>query len=456
MSFIVLLEKIPLCRDYLLPLIASPTRRRLASGAFWGGVGGVVSRGAVLVTSFFLARLLGQTQFGEYGVVNSTAAMLSAVAGLGVGTTATKYVAELRNTDRARAGRIISLSSMVTWVSGSLYGFIFVVFASWLATKTLAAPHLANVLRISSISVALGVVNGAQNCSLSGFEAFKVTAAINVGCGLGQSIFVLAGAYWGGLKGAVAGMAVSTLLTVTVSHYALRREMGRFGIRNTWREAWSEWPVLVSFSLPAFLTTMIAGPVYWGCNALLANQPDGYNELGVFNAANQWGAAAAFLPGLLTTAALPVLSERFGAKDSAGNLRIMKGMMRLTALVLIPLVIVLSLLSPLIMRGYGEAFEKGYLTLILTVAAVVPQAITAPCWFAIMASNRMWVCFVMNCGWSALLLIGTLCLVRHGAVGVAGARLIAFAIHGCWIYAYIVWAGSQVMIKKHDAAAEIT
>lgn len=455
MSLIAYLEKFAVCRDYILPLIASPTRLRLASGAFWGGLGGIVSRGAVLVTSFFLARFLGQTQFGEYGVVNSTAAMLSAVAGLGVGTTATKYVAELRNTDKARAGRIITLSSMVTWVSGSLYGLVFVVCASWLAAKTLNAPHLASVLRISAISVALGVINGAQFCSLAGFESFKVSAVISMVSGVSQSFLVLAGACLGGLKGALGGMAVSVTVTVLLSFWALRKEMGRFGITNRWRDAWSEWPVLIGFSLPAFLTTMIAGPVYWGCNALLANQPDGYNELGILNAANQWGVAAAFLPGVLMTAALPVLSERVGAKDVAGNVRIMKGMMRLIAAVIIPLAMMLSVLSPLIMRGYGKAFAQGYLTLILIVLAVVPQAITVPCWYAIMASGRMWVCFVMNCGWSALLLAGTWYWAGHGAVGIAGARLIAFAIHGCWMYTYMVRSDSMRVVRERDGAVEL-
>lgn len=407
-----------------------------------------MSRGAVLLTSFFLARILGQTQFGEYGIVNSTSSMLSAAAGLGIGATATKYVAELRITDKARAGRIISLSSVVTWASGCLYGLVFVFAASWLAEKTLAAPHLANALRISSISVALGVINGAQNSSLAGFEAFKAAAAINIGCGVGQSLLVLVGASFGGLKGAVAGMAVSTLLTVTVSHCALRLEMGRFGIQNGWREAWSEWPVLVSFSLPAFLTTLVAGPVYWACNALLANQTHGYEELGIINAASQWYAAVLFLPGLLTTAALPVLSERYGAQDSAGNSRIMKGMMKMTTLVVAPILIVLCLLSPTIMRGYGDTFERGHLALILSVLAAGAQAITVPCWYVIMASDRMWVCFVMNCGWSALLLISTLCLLSHGAVGVAGARLIAFTIHGCWIYAYVAWADKRSLFNN--------
>lgn len=447
MSVVAYFERFPLFRDYVLPLIASPTRRRLASGAFWGGVGGVVSRGAVLVTSFFLARILGQAQFGEYGVVNSTSAMLSAVAGLGVGTTATKYVAQLRNTDKGRAGRIISLSSMVTWISGTLYGLVFVVLASWLADKTLAAPHLSQVLRISSISVALGVINGAQQCSLAGFEAFRVTALINIIGGVVQSVAVCFGAWHGGVKGAIMGMACSTLVIVVMTQCALRVEMRRFGIQNWWREAWAEWPVLVSFSLPAFLTTLIAGPVYWACNALLANQPSGYEELGIFNASNQWYAIVGFLPGVISTAVFPVFSERYGAKDVASGVSTMKKLMLVTSIIVIPMVIVLGMFSPSIMRGYGESFEKGWGVLIMSMAAAAAQAVTVPCWSTIMASGRMWVCFVMNIGWSVLLLMGSVCLINYGAMGVASARFVAFVVHGCWIYAYVSWMAKKDLVN---------
>lgn len=447
MSVVAYFERFPLFRDYVLPLIASPTRRRLASGAFWGGVGGVVSRGAVLVTSFFLARILGQAQFGEYGVVNSTSAMLSAVAGLGVGTTATKYVAQLRNTDKARAGRIISLSSMVTWISGSLYGLVFVVLASWLAEKTLAAPHLSQVLRISSISVALGVINGAQHCSLAGFEAFRVTALINIGGGLFQSVAVCLGAWHGGVKGAVMGMAASTLVIVVMTRCALRAEMQRSGIQNWWTAAWREWRVLVSFSLPSFLTTLIAGPVFWVCNAVLANQPNGYAELGVFNAANQWYAIVGFLPGVISTAVFPVFSERYGAKDVASGVSTMKKLMLVTSIIVIPMVIVLGMFSPSIMRNYGESFEKGWGVLIMSMAAAAAQAVTVPCWSTIMASGRMWVCFVMNIGWSVLLLMGSVCLINYGAMGVASARFVAFLVHGCWIYAYVSWMAKKDLVN---------
>jgi O-antigen/teichoic acid export membrane protein len=450
MSLVAYFERFPLFRDYVLPLIASPTRRRLASGAFWGGVGGVVSRGAVLVTSFFLARILGQAQFGEYGVVNSTSAMLSAVAGLGVGTTATKYVAQLRNTDKARAGRIISLSSMVTWISGSLYGLVFVVLASWLAEKILAAPHLSQVLRISSISVALGVINGAQHCSLAGFEAFRVTALINIGGGLFQSVAVCLGAWHGGVKGAVMGMAVSTLVTVVMTRFALRMEMCRFGIQNWWREAWAEWPVLVSFSLPAFLTTMIAGPVFWGCNALLANQTNGYSELGIYNAANQWYAAVSFLPSLLTAAALPVLSERYGVDDWRGSAKIVHALMRVMALIAAPVALVLCLLSPLIMRGYGGTFATGHMVLVLAVITAGIHVVVTPCWFFIMASGKMWTCFVMNLGCSLATLIISILVIHHGAIGLASARLAAYGLHAVWIVAYV-----SFVFKLKDSQGEV-
>jgi O-antigen/teichoic acid export membrane protein len=243
------------------------------------------------------------------------------------------------------------------------------------------------------------------------------------------------------------GMACSTLVIVVMTRCALRVEMRRFGIQNWWREAWAEWPVLVSFSLPAFLTTLIAGPVYWACNALLANQPSGYEELGIFNASNQWYAIVGFLPGVISTAVFPVFSERYGAKDVASGVSTMKKLMLVTSIIVIPMVIVLGMFSPSIMRGYGESFEKGWGVLIMSMAAASAQAVTVPCWSTIMASGRMWVCFVMNIGWSVLLLMGSVFLINYGAMGVASARFVAFVVHGCWIYAYVSWMAKKDLVN---------
>src|SRR5216683_7526188 len=83
-------------------LEASPMGYRLARGAFWSLVGTVLSRGLGLAAGIFVARTLGKEGFGQFGIIRGTVEMFGIFAGFGLGLTATKYVAELRQTDRQR------------------------------------------------------------------------------------------------------------------------------------------------------------------------------------------------------------------------------------------------------------------------------------------------------------------------------------------------------------------
>ena len=47
----------------------------------------------------------------------------------------------------------------------------------------------------------------------------------------------------------------------------------------------------------------------WLANAVLAHQPGGYGELGLFNAANQWRLALLLLPSVLIRVALPLMAS---------------------------------------------------------------------------------------------------------------------------------------------------
>ncbi len=433
-----ILDKFPFIRERVLPLIASPTRRRLASGAFWGGIASVATRGFTLVASFMLARILGRSGFGEYGVINSTSAMIGGMAGLGLGVTVVKYVAELREKDPARAGRILALSAMVATGSALIYGGALVVFAPWLAVKTLAAPHLAPMLRISAVTLALGVVNSVQGASLMGCESFRVLSFINIFQSLSQSAFVLLGAWLWGITGAVVMVAVSMVLTVGVTRWYVSKECSHFGITLKWRDAWSEWRVLVGCSLPTFLGSLSVGPILWICNAFLANRPDGYAQLGVYNAANQWQTAIQLLPSLIGVALLPIMSERYGNGDSHGCVRVMKKTMVLTTVIVVPVTLVICLASPWIMRGYGASFVSGYWTLCLSVISAALVVIMSPVGQYINASDRMWIGFWMNTGWGVCMIVASWVMVKWGAEGLAGARLLAYLVHSLWVFSFVM------------------
>lgn len=169
---------------------ASDIGLRMARGLFWSMAGTVISRALMLLATILVARLLGKIEYGELGMIQSTVGMFGVFAGFGLGLTATKYVAELRESDPLRVGRILSLSTFVACFTGGLMALALLFFAPWLAEHTINAPHLVSQLRISAIVLFFSALNGAQTGALAGFEAFKDIAKINFSVGIISFIFL--------------------------------------------------------------------------------------------------------------------------------------------------------------------------------------------------------------------------------------------------------------------------
>src|SRR5215475_15203037 len=83
--------------------------RRIASGGAWTFVGTGCFSAASLLSSMMCSRHLGREGFGRLSALVSTMGLCALFAGLGMGLTATKYVAEYRTSDPERIGRIIAL-----------------------------------------------------------------------------------------------------------------------------------------------------------------------------------------------------------------------------------------------------------------------------------------------------------------------------------------------------------
>ena len=435
-------------RERILRRLGSSTRQRLARGAFWGGLAYATTRGVSILVSFGLARLLGREGFGEYGILNSTVAMIGGMAGLGIGTTVVKHIAEFKVSDPNRAGRILALSSGITWISSFLYAAGFIVLAPWIAERALAAPGLAPLLRISAFTVAFGVINSVQTCSLTGCEAFRTNMQVGVACSLLQSGLVLCGAWGWGIEGAIWALAVSMLLTVLATRLCVQREWRHYGLRLRWQEACREWRVLFDFSLPTFLSGISVGPVLWGCSAMLAHRPNGYVELGIYNAANQWQQAIQFLPSLMGTALLPVMADKCGQGDWPGSFSVMWKMVKITAALVFSGALAVSLASSWIMHGYGEGFASGHWTLVLSVAAAAFCAVLNPVGNLIAASGRMWAGFWLNAGWGIAMLLASWGMVCWGAEGLAGARLMAYMCHAVWTFGFVFYLKRRVRPKS--------
>lgn len=442
-------------------ITAVPFARRLARGAFWVLVGAVAARVLRMPISIILARLMGPTKYGELGIVSGSIDLFATFAGFGLGLTATKYVAEFRTRDPLRAGRILAASTVVAAVSGAIFAIALVAIAPVLAARTLANPHLTGPLRIGAVAMLFSAMNGAQMGALYGFEAFKIVAYLQAALGVLDLPFMLAGYFLGGLNGVLWGMACSRLSAWLLMGFALRAEARRNGVHIVFDHWKHELAVLWHFSVPAALAGVMVMPVNWICSTILVNQPRGYAAMGIFSAANQWNSVLLFLPVVLGSGLLPILSDRMGERDGRSSRKILKVMMQLNGIIVVPCAIGMSLFSPWIMHMYGQGYRDAWSTLIATVWAAAVIAILTPVGDVIAASGRMWLGLLMNAGWALIYIIATVLLVRWGSLGLASARLIAYAVHATWAsaFAYRLIARNSVMTissESQETAAATT
>ncbi|MBI5641477.1 MAG: oligosaccharide flippase family protein [Nitrospirae bacterium] len=404
-------------------------RARFALGTFWSIAGALISRGLALLASIVVARLLGKTGFGELGIIQSTVGMFGLFAGLGLGVTATKYVAEFRQKDPEKAGRIIGLSFFVALASGAVITLVLIVFAPWLAEHTLAAPYLSRLLQIGAGILFFSAVNGVQTGALSGFEAFRTIANINLASGLLSFPLMVGGVYIEGLQGAVWALVVSMAANCGFNYVALKSRMRQDSIHAHYSHSLKDLSVLWQFSLPAFLSGVMVGPVNWVCGALLVNQPNGYAEMGLYNAANQWRAAILFLPGSASALVLPLLSNLYGQEDRRRYNKVLWFNGAINVGIASFAAFIVSSLSAQLMMSYGADFSAGGGVLVSLAISAVLSASVSVIGQAIISSGRMWWAFVLNLLWAIVLILSCWALISKGALGFALANLIAYGTH---------------------------
>lgn len=406
---------------------ADSLRARFTLGIVWSLAGAIVSRGFLLAASVVCARFLGKEGFGALGMIQSTAGMFGIFAGLGLGLTATKYVAEFRRQDPAKAGRILALSASAAFVFGCMITVLLILLAPYLAKKVLATPQLAAPLAIGAGLVFFGAMNGAQTGALAGFEAFKTIARVNILSGVASFPLIVLGVWRGGLNGAVWGLVAALAINWALNNRALRRECVSANISYEFASCHREVGILHRFSLPAFLGSIVVGPAIWVCNALLVHQPEGYAELGIYTAADKWRLLILFVPTSVFAMVLPVLANLYGEGDGAGFRNVFRANLQLNAsLALLAALLIAAFAAP-IMAIYGNSFRGGRLVLIALAFSALPEALNAILGQPLIAAHLMWSRFAFDVLLVAVLIgLAWVLIPKWGALGLAVSYALAF------------------------------
>ncbi|MEO8099670.1 MAG: oligosaccharide flippase family protein [Acidobacteriota bacterium] len=404
------------------------SKRELLHGASWSVAAAVVARSSNLAALIICARLLPQERFGEVAIIQGTVGMFGPLAGLGLSATTTKFLAEYRTADRLRAGRILALSLAMAAIAGLMMTGALILFAPQLAARGLAAPQLSGSLVAASGLLLFGVFEAVQTGALVGFEAFSRIARLSCWNGLLSIPVIVLLTYLYGSQGALAGLTLSVALSCLLNWIALRAACRRYDVHPTFKGCSSERHVLLSFSLPSYLSGLLVAPATWLTSAYLVNQPGGYSEMALFGAADRFRYLLIFLPLAASRIAIPALSRYRSSGDHDGYRSAFRWNLIFGLLTTVVPALACIALSRFLMSWYGVDFRKGWPVLSILALSAIPTVLNTQLGSALLSNNRAWSRTVADMVLTIVFLsVAWVAIPRWGSVGLAGSFVLAYS-----------------------------
>ena len=394
------------------------------NAAYLTGITGI-ERVAALVQTILLARALGISEYGVYGLLFSTIGFVASVMGLQMGLTATVFVARYRDSDKTNAGAVIRYVMRFAFAVSGVFLFLSLPFLSWLSDWLLQSADYRLAIAMGCFFVVASIMSGVQDGVVEGFEDFRsVAIARLVGTLLTLSlIYPVTVAYRlnGALVVLLAGVMAKyfLLLMVAVKHKKENAIPSRGGDVRFW--------VLVKdFSLPSMLVSLLLGAVMWFGMYLLSRLPTGFTAVAVVNVGLQWRGPILLITDALGRVAVPIFSRHESAGDDAASQRFKRKLIRVSGIASVASALVLSASADFLLSLYGKDFRSGWLEFAILMAAVVPQVLANVYMQELVGRGRMWRQFLLYLPLLLVAGLGFLLMVpRWGGLGFACSVFLA-------------------------------
>jgi O-antigen/teichoic acid export membrane protein len=417
-----------------LPSLTVPSyslRYRIKKGVSWSLFGNVSWRFLSAASMIFVAHILGKEKFGELGMIRTTVDMFAVFASFRLGTTATKYVAEFRIKDPAKAAIILKLITIVSFITCLFVSLICSVASPYLANTVLNRPEMTSLIALASLFLFCNIFGTILEFSLAGFEAFKSIAVVNVLRGLASPVLIVPSAFYWGVKGVITALIFNSFIVLVAYLRFLRYERTKYKMpqKIPFSKLKSQLTVLWNFALPGVLSGILFAVILWAGRVVLANLENGWEQLGVFSAANQWRVSIIFIPGIIGRVLLPILSETHGNNKDRKFGRLVSHNIRVVWLIAFPFTVAAVVFSGPMASVFGSEFKETEKVIPILMLSVFFYVISVTVRHALDGAGRRWTNLAMTFCWAAFFLISTFFAVpKLGAIGLALVHLTAFGI----------------------------
>ena len=424
--------------------------QKITFGILWTLFGTILSRAFNLIAFLLLARLLSIEDYGRFGLIRSFVLTMTTLGIASFGITATRFIAKYLNKDKNRVERIISLSRKVVLYFSTFILFFLLLFANKIAEIYFNDIELSNDIRISSIAIFFMSLNGLQLGILSGLERFKEISIINIFNGIIFLPLILILGYYYGLTGAVISLVINSFFIWQMSFFYTKRAIKENDINYISVKIHQEKKAVLNFTIPSFLSGLMLSPIIMIANIILANSPDGYFELGIYNAAYNYSIISITIVISIGQVLYPYAIKLSGENKIFDFFNIN-----------LPWFIGIIINVPLILFSdiLGFTFGKEYLdtnisnviavVILFTLIIIYRQAIARN--YAV--KDLMWLAVIDNAIWGILAIFFSYYLVEYGAIGRAYSFLLAYIINSIILFPIFIKKGlihkNLILVKEN-------
>lgn len=340
---------------------------QLLIDSLWSILGNLLGKGLAFIAGIVIARFLGSSEFGEYGVIKNTIVSIGMFSTFGLGYTTTKFVAELKVINPKGVKSFVHKANVITVIFSGLTAILLFSFSNYIALVWLNNATIEQPLKILSFLIVLSAITTTQIGVLAGYGEFKRMAKISSQIGVLTFIFSILFTYFWSLTGALLALVFVQIINCLMNYYLLRT-VSKSNMRNFDSAYTVSYKKALLFSLPVALQETSYTIGSWLINIYIIWYGS-YGDLGMFTAAMQWNSIILFIPGILGSVILSHLSGN--STDEELFRKNLKQMKLLSFFATLLPAVVVFIFSGLIEKSYGVSYQGlGRLISIAGFAAV--------------------------------------------------------------------------------------
>lgn len=397
-------------------LLGSNSQAKIIKGVFWSFLGVFISKGFVFIALFLVARILSVQEYGKLGLLQSYINTFTLFSLASFGTTATKYLAVYKDTEKEKASEIFSLTRLFVAGLSVLILLISIIFNDHICHYIIGDMNLKKESLICAVAIFFGSLNGLQVGALAGLESFKSISIVNIVNGILSLPLIIFSAKFYGISGVVVSLALINISIWACSAILLRNDLIKYKLYFTIKRLGSHLDTLYYFSLPAFLSSLMLAPVVLVCNSFLVKyNSNGYYELGIFNATNNFSQVGTILIGIVGQVFYPMAMQNFGKDNKKFDFFNIHNSYIIGFLIFIPIIILPDLFSQLFGAKYMNQQMYWSMIFVALSSLVIAQKQGIARNFA--AGNFMWFSVFSNLVWGISTIVICYLLVDKGALG---------------------------------------